>query len=178
MWKVLSVSTNLNLLKLFNLLFKICFWEIELTRQISDQEDIINVSKIVFDDNNWERKSWCYLGQTCSRSLVLFLSQLSLTLLIVFGCFWRILLSKIVANQLFGWLFCVVQLSTFYYHHDYGKVFSTKNRVFISLVGRSETGKWRLYYNWLEIWTLKPKFDKIIFLTALATTLRCYTVRN
>ena len=40
---------------------------------------------------------------------------------------------------------------------------STKNRVFISLVGPSETGKSQLIYNWLKIGTFQPKFDKIYF---------------
>ena len=42
-------------------------------------------------------------------------------------------------------------------------LFSTKNRVFISLVGPSETGKTQLIYNWLKIWIFQPKFDKIYF---------------
>ena len=61
---------------------------------MTDQEDNINLDKIVFDDNNQERKSWACLGQTCSRSLIVFLSQLFVILLIIFGCFWRIHLSK------------------------------------------------------------------------------------
>ena len=40
---------------------------------------------------------------------------------------------------------------------------STKNRVFISLVGPSETGKSQLLYNWLKIGTFQSKFDKIYF---------------
>ena len=43
------------------------------------------------------------------------------------------------------------------------KLISTTNRVFISLVGPSETGKWQLIYNWLKIGTIQPKFDKIYF---------------
>ena len=43
------------------------------------------------------------------------------------------------------------------------KLLSTKNRVFISLVGPSETGKSQLIYNWLKIGTFQPKFDKIHF---------------
>ena len=42
---------------------------------MTDQEDNINHGKIVFDDNNQERKSWACLGQTCSRSLIVFPSQ-------------------------------------------------------------------------------------------------------
>ena len=43
------------------------------------------------------------------------------------------------------------------------KLFSTKNRVFISLVGPSETGKLQFIYNWLKIGTFQPKFDNIYF---------------
>ena len=43
------------------------------------------------------------------------------------------------------------------------KLISTKNRVFVSLVGPSETGKSQLIYNWLKIGTFQPKFDKIYF---------------
>ena len=61
---------------------------------MTELEDKINLDKIVFDDNNQERKSWSGLGQTCSRSLIVFLSQLFVILLIIFGCFWGIHLSK------------------------------------------------------------------------------------
>ena len=43
------------------------------------------------------------------------------------------------------------------------KLISTKNRVFISLVGPSETGKSQHFYNWLKIGTFQPKFDMIYF---------------
>ena len=43
------------------------------------------------------------------------------------------------------------------------KLISTKNRVFISLVGPSETGKPQLIYNWLKIGTFQPNFDNIYF---------------
>ena len=61
---------------------------------MTDQEGNIILGETVFDDNNQERKSWGCLGQTCSRSLIVFLSQLSVILLIIFGCYWRIHLSK------------------------------------------------------------------------------------
>ena len=59
-----------------------------------DHTDIINLDKIVFDDQNVERRSWSCLGQTCSRSLIVFLSQFFVILLIVCGCFWRIHLAE------------------------------------------------------------------------------------
>ena len=43
------------------------------------------------------------------------------------------------------------------------KLISTKNRVFISLVVPSETGKSQLIYNCLKNGTFQPKFDKIYF---------------
>ena len=43
------------------------------------------------------------------------------------------------------------------------KLISTRNRVFISLVGPSETGKTQLIHSWLKIGTFQTKFDKIYF---------------
>ena len=43
------------------------------------------------------------------------------------------------------------------------KLISTNNGIFISVAGPSETGKSQLIYNWLEIGTFQPKFDKIYF---------------
>ena len=43
---------------------------------MTDQENNINLGKKVFDDNNQEKKSWDCLGKSCSRSLIVFLSQL------------------------------------------------------------------------------------------------------
>ena len=43
------------------------------------------------------------------------------------------------------------------------KLLSTKNRVFISMVGPPETGKLQNIYNWLKIETFQTKFDKVYF---------------
>ena len=43
------------------------------------------------------------------------------------------------------------------------KLNSTKNGIFISLVGPSETGRSQPIYNWLKNGTFQPKFDKICF---------------
>ena len=63
-------------------------------KQMTDLDDNNNLGKIVFDDNNQERKSWACLGQSCSRSLIVFPSELFVILLFIFGCFWRNQLSK------------------------------------------------------------------------------------
>ena len=89
---------------------------------MTDQEDNINLGKTVFDDNNQEKKPWARLGQTCSRSLIVFLSQHFVNLLIIFSCFWRIHLSIFVTNQLFGLDFCAVRQDIFYPHQDYEQV--------------------------------------------------------
>ena len=59
-----------------------------------EHADNINLDKIVSDDQNVERRLWSCLGRTCSRSLIVFLSQFLVILLIVCGCFWRIHLAK------------------------------------------------------------------------------------
>ena len=43
------------------------------------------------------------------------------------------------------------------------KLISTKNRVFLSLVGPFETGNSQLIYVWLKNGTFQPKFDKNYF---------------
>ena len=68
-----------------------------------------------------------------------------------------------MTNQLFGLEFCAVWQDTFYFTKIMKNLISTKNRVFISLVGPSENGKLQLIYNWLQIGTFQPKFDKIYF---------------
>ena len=40
------------------------------------------------------------------------------------------------------------------------KLIFSKNRVFISLVGPSETGKPQLIYNWLKTGIFQPNFGK------------------
>ena len=54
----------------------------------------LNLGNFVFYDNNQERKSWKCFGQTCNRSLVDFLSQFFVILLILACCIVRITLAK------------------------------------------------------------------------------------
>ena len=48
----------------------------------------------VLDDNNQERQSWKCFGQTCNWSLVVFLSQFFVILLILACCIVRITLAE------------------------------------------------------------------------------------
>ena len=43
------------------------------------------------------------------------------------------------------------------------KLISTKNRIFISLVGPCDSRKTYLIHEWLKVGTFQPKFDKIYF---------------
>ena len=43
------------------------------------------------------------------------------------------------------------------------KLISTKSRIFISLVGLSDSGKTYSIYEWLKVGTFQPKFGKIYF---------------
>ena len=43
------------------------------------------------------------------------------------------------------------------------KLISTKNRIFISLVGPSDSGITYVIHEWLKVGTFEPKFDKISF---------------
>ena len=71
---------------------------------------------------------------------------------------------KLVTNQLFGLEFCAVQLDPFCLHQKVmNKLISTKNHVFISLVGPSNSGKTYLIQEWLKVTTFQPKFDKVLF---------------
>ena len=53
----------------------------------------LNLGNFVFDDNNQERQSWKCFGQTCNRSLVVFLSQFFVILVILVPCIVRITLA-------------------------------------------------------------------------------------
>ena len=61
---------------------------------MNDREDNVTLDRSVFDDNNEERKAWICSEQSCSISLIAFLSQLFVLLLIIFACFRRVHLSK------------------------------------------------------------------------------------
>ena len=56
-----------------------------------------------------------------------------------------------------------MQQDTFYFHQSYEQVNFYNNRIFISLVGPSDSGKTYLIHDWLRVGTIQPKFDKIYF---------------
>ena len=58
------------------------------------------------------------------------------------------------------------------------KIISTKNRVFIPLVGLGESRESQLIYQWLKNDTFQPKLIKFGFPPAFPTTLRCNAEGN
>ena len=120
--------------------------------------------KIVFDDSKQERKSWACFGQTCSRPLSVFLSQVFVFLLIIFGYFCRNHLAK-THDECTVWLQILCSAVGYFFTltKTMNKVIPTKNCVFSSLVSLSETGKSQFVYTWLRNETFQPKFDGICF---------------
>ena len=123
---------------------------------MTEQEEIINLGKIVFVDNNQERKSWSCLGQTCSRSLIVFLFQLfvffsALDALVEFTS------QEIVTNQLFGLEICVVRQDTFYPHQDYdqGNFYKKSSLYFIGWSFRN--WKTAAYLQMVKNWIISSK---------------------
>ena len=147
---------------------------------MNELEDKINPGIFVVNDNNQDRKSWSCLGQPCSTSLTVFLSQRFVNLLIIFHCLWRIHLSEsCVESTARDGIFCsaaeyILPLTGLWT----GYFCSTKNRVFLSLVVPSETGKSQVIYNWLKNGLFHTKFDKTYFLSTFSTSLRCYAKGN
>ena len=96
----------------------------------------------------------------------MFLSQLFVIVLIIFGCFWKIHLSNfseeptvwvVILCSAAAYVSTSLRLWTSY------KLVSTKNLFLILLVGPSERRKSQLFYNWLEIGHFQQKFDKNYF---------------
>ena len=124
----------------------------------------LQLGNFVIDDNNQERQSWKCFGQTCNRSLVVFLSQFFVILLILACCIVRIKLAE-TCEEITVWIANFVEYSWIYFTFSkiMNKIISTKERVFISLVGPSGSGKSQLIHDWLVFGTFQPEFDKIYY---------------
>ena len=129
---------------------------------MSDQEDTNSLEKTVFDDNDEERKTWTCLGQSCSRPLIVFLSQFFVIILSIFGLFWRTLLSKIY-DQSTVWIENLCSAARYVWPSPriWTSFFQRKIALFISLFVPSQTAKSQLNYKWLKIGCFQPNFDKI-----------------
>ena len=117
-----------------------------------DQEDNINLGKIVFYANNQEKKSWACLGQTCSRSLIVFLYQLFVILLIIFGCFWRIHLSK-TCDESTVWVGILCSAAEYFLPTPRLRTmyFLQKIQSLFHWLVPPKLEKLQLIYNWLKI---------------------------
>ena len=138
---------------------------------MTEQEDNIILGKIVSDENDQEKKTWACLGQTCSRSLIVFLSQFFYDFV---DYLWLLLeknFQNLETSPLFEWEICVVQQDTFYPHQDYEQVFFYK-KMRLHTIGRSlRDGESQLIYNWLKNGNFLTTFDKNYFLNQHYQTL-------
>ena len=82
---------------------------------MADHTDNINLDNIVFDDQNVEKRSWSCLGQTCSKSLIVLLTEFFVILLIFCVINWP----RLLTNLQFGWESCAMQQDTFYLYQSY-----------------------------------------------------------
>ena len=64
-----------------------------------------------------------------------------------------------------------MQQDKFYLHQSYEQVNFYKNRIFITLVGPSDSGKTYLIHEWLIVGKFQPKFEKIYFFYQQAQSL-------
>ena len=143
------------------------------------QEDNINLGKFVFDDSNQKRKSWACLGQTCSRSLFMFSSNLLWFCWLSLADFGEIIFQKFVTNPLFGWEFCAVQQDTFYTHKNCEQInFYKKSSLYI--IGRSlRDGKVTTYLQLAQKWNLSTKnWPNLLCSSTHSDTLWCYAKRD
>ena len=89
---------------------------------MTNQDDETNLGKNIFHDNNQERECWASLAETCSRSLIVLLSQLLVIFWSSVVAFGEFTFQKFVTNQLFELELCVVRQDTSYPHQDYEQV--------------------------------------------------------
>ena len=78
----------------------------------------LNLGNFVFDDDNQERQSWKCFGQTCNRTVVVFLSQFFVILVILASCIVPITLVT-TCEETTVWIAILVQLVKFYLHLNY-----------------------------------------------------------
>ena len=128
-----------------------------------DHTDNTNLDKIVFEDRNVEGRLWSSLRQTCSRFLIVSLSQFFVVLVAICGSFWLIQLAKTCDESTVRVGILCSAKDTFYLDQNCEQGNFYKNRIFISLVGPSVSGKTHLIQEWLKVETFQLKSDKICF---------------
>ena len=63
----------------------------------------LNLGNFVFDEENHERKSWKFFGRTCNRSLLVFMCQFFVIVLILACAIVRIMIST-TCEETTGWV--------------------------------------------------------------------------
>ena len=79
----------------------------------------LQLGDIVFDDNNQKRQSGKFFGKTCNRSLLVFMSQFFILLLILACYFERITLAENCGETTVYIAIFLVQLDIIYFFQNY-----------------------------------------------------------
>ena len=146
---------------------------------MTDQEDNINLGKIVFDDKNQERKSWaCWDKPVPDRWLCFCPNFLSFcwSSLLAFGEF---TFQKLVTNQLFWLEFYAVRQDTFYPQQYYEQVNFYKKSCLYFIGWTFRNWKIAASLQLAKNWKVSTKvWQNLLFLSTFSTSLRCYAKRN
>ena len=105
----------------------------------------------------------------------MFLSQLFVILLIIVGCFWKILLSK-TCDDSTVWMGTLCSAAGYILQSPRLRFVKLFKKLCLQIVGRSIRDKQVITYSQLaQNWNISTKFDEIyFFLSTFANTLRCY----
>ena len=146
---------------------------------MTELEDKIILKKFVFDDNNQENKSWYCLGQTCSRSLIVFLSQLFVILLIIFGCFWRIHVSK-TCDKSSVWVGSLCSAAGYFLPSPrlWTSYFLEKNKSLLHCLDHPKLENCSWFTIGKKMEHFNQSLKKFTFFSTFPTSLQCYAKGN
>ena len=124
----------------------------------------VKLGNFVFDEKNQEQKPWKLFGRTCNSSFLVFLCQFFVTVLLLACAIVRIMLFT-TCEETTVWVAFLTSTVVFFstFSQAMNKLLSTKERLFISLIGPIGSEKSLLIFDWLKFGTVKPAFDKGFF---------------
>ena len=151
-------------------------WEIQRTRQMTHQEYVMLLGKIVFEHNNQKREKRRSVWHKRVPDFSLCFSPNFLRFcwicLVVFGVN---NFQKLFTNQLFQWETCVAKLRTFRHHQDYERLNFNKNTHLYIVGWTVRDGQVTTYQKIGSKWKhISTKFTKSTCLSTLPATLQCY----
>ena len=154
--------------------FESHYREIDRTRQMTDQEVVIDTVQNFFDDSNQKRRLCACLGQNCSRSSIEFLSK------ILWFCLYSLLLLENSSFKNLWQINCLV--GTFVYcswvHYTLTK--NMNNLILqksnLHIIGRSvRDGQVTTYLQLVQTWNISTKiWHSYFIITRNHCTMLCW----